>query len=80
MPGGVWLLWVLGGHRCVSTAGTRRMGPAIAKWTALGVFVVQNAGVILLMRYSKVHSDSTGSYNSAVAVLMQEATKVMQTE
>jgi hypothetical protein len=41
---------------------------------------VQNAGVILLMRYSKVHSDSTGSYNSAVAVLMQEATKVMQTE
>ena len=56
------------------------MGPAIAKWTALGVFVVQNAGVILLMRYSKVHSDSTGSYNSAVAVLMQEATKVMQTE
>ena len=47
-----------------------------SKWAALGVFVVQNAGVILLMRYSKVHSDSTGSYNSAVAVLMQEVTKV----
>ena len=51
---------------------------AAAKWVALGVFVVQNAGVILLMRYSKVHSDSTGSYNSAVAVIMQEVTKVLR--
>ena len=50
----------------------------LAKWAALGLFVIQNAGVILLMRYSKVHSDSTGSYNSAVAVLMQEVTKVLK--
>lgn len=45
------------------------------KYGALAVFVLQNAGVILLMRYSKV-SGAGVSYNSAVAVLMQELSKL----
>ena len=50
---------------------------ACVKYMALSIFVLQNAGVILLMRYSKVHHGSDGiGYSSAVAVLMQECTKL----
>ena len=51
---------------------------ALLKYAALSVFVVQNSGVYLLMRYSKVAPRSHGGadYNSAVAVAMQEACKL----
>ena len=38
-----------------------------AKYAALGTFILQNAGVILLMRYSKVMPGP--GYDSSVAVL-----------
>ena len=46
-----------------------------AKLAALSTFVLQNAGVILLMRYSKLAGGEKG-YNSAVAVLMTECAKL----
>ena len=52
------------------------MGCCTAKYMALAVFVLQNAGVILLMRYSKVHATAQTGYNSAVAVLMCELVKM----
>ena len=42
----------------------------LRKWGALTVFIAQNAGVVLLMRYSRVHP-SGAPYSSRVAVLMQ---------
>ena len=46
---------------------------SVKKWGALATFVLQNAGVILLMRYSKVRG--TG-YNNAVIVLMTDCAKL----
>jgi UDP-sugar transporter A1/2/3 len=54
------------------------MASVWAKYCALAVFVLQNAGVILLMRYSKI-VDNNGSgvaYSTAVVVLMQECVKL----
>jgi UDP-sugar transporter A1/2/3 len=52
------------------------MGQAnVLKWTALSIFVLQNAGVILLMKLSRI---STGvPYSTRVAVLAQEAVKLL---
>ena len=54
--------------------------PSSAKaYAALTLFVFQNSGVYLLMRYSKVAAagaSHNAAYNSAVAVLMQELTKL----
>lgn len=46
------------------------------KYAALTLFVLQNAGVILLMRYSKVESPSGTGYSTASVVLLQECTKL----
>ena len=48
----------------MATADVSRKG-----WLALGTFALQNGLGILLMRYSKIHSEP---YSSQVAVLMQE--------
>uniref|UniRef100_A0A7S0IZD6 UDP-galactose transporter n=1 Tax=Calcidiscus leptoporus TaxID=127549 RepID=A0A7S0IZD6_9EUKA len=51
------------------------MSLAVArKWGALTVFVAQNAGVVLIMRYSRIMPGAP--YSSRVAVLAQECTKL----
>jgi len=44
------------------------------KWGALSIFILQNAGVILIMRYSRVMPGAP--YSSRVAVLAQELVKL----
>jgi len=48
---------------------------SVRKWGALTVFIAQNAGVVLLMRYSRVHPGGA-PYSSRVAVLVQELVKL----
>ena len=64
--------------RCRVTASYCMTSTALlAKWGALSTFVLQNAGVILLMRYSKVASgNQSASYNSSVAVFVTELAKL----
>lgn len=45
------------------------------KWGALVVFAVQNAGAVLLMRYSKLLK--AAPYNNLAAVMMQELVKLV---
>jgi len=45
------------------------------KWGALVVFAVQNAGAVLLMRYSKL--PKAAPYNNLAAVMMQELVKLV---
>lgn len=52
------------------------MSATTKKWLALGIFVLQNAGVVLLMRYSKVHPGERVAYSSTAAVLMTEVVKL----
>ena len=51
------------------------MSATVKKYAALSTFVLQNAGVVLLMRYSKVHAYSI-PYSSSVAVLVTELAKL----
>ena len=44
------------------------------KWGALVVFAVQNAGAVLLMRYSKLQNGP--AYSNLAAVMMQELIKL----
>ena len=52
------------------------MSAAAKKYGALGTFVLQNAGVVLLMRYTKVYPGTHVAYSSTAAVLMTEVTKM----
>ena len=54
----------------------RPMSAAAKKYGALGTFVLQNAGVVLLMRYTKVYPGTHVAYSSTAAVLMTEVTKM----
>jgi hypothetical protein len=48
--------------------------PGWKKWGALVVFAVQNAGAVLLMRYSKLQNGP--AYSNLAAVMMQELIKL----
>ena len=49
---------------------------AFFKWSALSLFVLQNSGVILLMRYSQLYPASDGvGYSTAVIVFVTECAK-----
>ena len=48
--------------------------PGWKKWGALVVFAVQNAGAVLLMRYSKLRHGP--AYSNLAAVMMQELIKL----
>ena len=48
--------------------------PGWKKWGALIVFAVQNAGAVLLMRYSKLRHGP--AYSNLAAVMMQELIKL----
>ena len=48
--------------------------PGWKKWGALIVFAVQNAGAVLLMRYSKLQHGP--AYSNLAAVMMQELVKL----